>query len=252
MAHTTNDQTPPDLGESRDPAGSGSREEQLAEGLNLPAVRPVGEAAAEVSRSVPLFGRDLVRTIGRASRAVSYLDAVPSDSYDVTVSALTVLECLGISPADAVQAAADAVRQAPELEIHGLLWARVGGPDVWDYRVTVLVSSDDSDLDEGDEPTHLADRRTCRVVLYVDALDEATVPREALTALDRSGLTQADALQATADALRQAPGLAVEALLWARVPALRPGRWEYRITVLTASAAAGGADQPDYFEQGVQ
>ncbi|WP_370131349.1 hypothetical protein [Streptacidiphilus sp. EB103A] len=174
-------------------------------------------------------------TIGRASQAVAYLDVFTD--HDVTVSAITTWECVGTTRADAFQAAADAVRQDPALEIRGLLWARIPAqaPDADEYRVTVLISSADPDFGESEESAHCAERRPCQVVLYRNASAGPAIPARVLEGLDRSGMTQAQALQATADAFRQVPDMDVEGLLWARIPVGRRPTWEYRLTVLTTS-----------------
>lgn len=131
---------------------------------NLPAARTAPETAVEPVRpqAPPSVVHDLVRTIAEASTAVKYLDALgSSSSSDVTVSAFTVLECAGSSPADALQAATDVARGAPALEIHSLAWARVPGPveGAWEWRITMTVSSRDPQTGECAGSAHIADRR---------------------------------------------------------------------------------------------
>ncbi|MGK4586095.1 hypothetical protein [Kitasatospora sp. HPMI-4] len=230
-------------------------EEEDGAGL-FPAPRTPDEAPALEARSVlSAVGRDLVRAVGDASAAVRYLNAV--GEHDVTVSAITVLECLGSTQAEALQAGADALRYGDTLTVHGLLWARVPGVEdrlvpgpeqVWSYRLMLLVSTLDPELGEVEDPTHQADAGNCGVVIYLDA--GTTAPERALTGLPRQGLTQAGALQAAADTVRQRPELAIEGLLWARVAARRAGAWEYRLTLLTASAGGReGGQQPVYLDQ---
>jgi len=244
------DETRPDQdGSDKTPRPADGRDQQGPRDALL-AVRADTEAAIAVVRPVgPSIGRDLVRTIGVASQALAYLP--PSPDYDVTVAALTAWECVGATPADALQAGADVARQAP-LDIHGLLWARIPGliAEAWEYRLSVLISAADPEC-SGDDPAHTADRRPCRVRVYRDVATEAALPAGAFTALERPGMHQAEALQATADALRALPDLEVEGLLWARVPTLRGDNWEYRLTVLTASLATGLGtdDEPTYYHQ---
>jgi hypothetical protein len=132
-------------------------------GGHLPATR--NEAAAESVRSEgvlggPAFARDLVRTLDEASAAVTSLVAL-GPSSDVTVSALTALVCVGPTPADALQAAAETLRQAPALEPHGAAIARAPGPveGLWEWHVTLTVSSPDPVTGEHGGSTHHADRR---------------------------------------------------------------------------------------------
>ncbi|MFI7142865.1 hypothetical protein ACIBQ5_35740 [Streptomyces massasporeus] len=80
---------------------------------------------------------------------------------DVSVSALTALVCAGSTAADALQAAADALRQAPGLEPHGLSLAKMPGPveGMWEWHATVTVSSRDPETGEYGGSTHHTDRR---------------------------------------------------------------------------------------------
>jgi flavin-binding protein dodecin len=202
-----------------------------------PALRDRTEAAAEAFRPiVSAVGRDLVRGIGEASTAVSRLGA--GTDRDVSVSALTALECVGPSPADALLAAADALRFGDTLTVHGLLWARVPDTDgevPWNWRVTLLVSALDPEFGEADAPAHQAEPAKCRIKLYLDTDSEA--PEGALAASQHEALTQAEALHRAAVIVRECKGLEIEGLLWARVPKRRPGGWEYRLTVLASSTA---------------
>ena len=127
----------------------------------LPALRDTAEAAVEPARpGGPAFAQDLVRTLDEASSAVSSLARL-GPSSDVTVSALTALVCAGSTPADALQAAAEMLRQAPTLEPHGLSLARVPGPveGLWEWHVTATVSTRDPITGEAGGSTHHADRR---------------------------------------------------------------------------------------------
>ncbi|MER7817414.1 hypothetical protein [Streptomyces sp. NPDC096153] len=126
---------------------------------SLPAARPSAEAAVEpVHLRGPAFAHDLVRTLDEARTAVGSL--VSRGSSDVTVSALTALVCAGSTPADALQAAVDLARQSPSLEPHGLALARVPGPveGLWEWHITMTVSSRDPQTGEFSAPTHHADR----------------------------------------------------------------------------------------------
>jgi hypothetical protein len=228
---------------------------EQAEGPLLPALlpSPVEPALATVFHPVLSAARDLVAGVVEAGRAVTRVQA--AGGHDVTVGAATVLECAGESAADALHAAADAVRHG-ELTVHGLLYARVPfieeEPDaepVWEHRVTVLVSAVDPELGESDTPIHQAAAGTARVRLYLDA--DHDTPQKALTALSRDGLSQAEALQAAANLLRGCPELAVEGLQWARVAGRRKGLWEFLVTVLTSSTGPehGRTDEPTYLDE---
>ncbi|MFD3715971.1 hypothetical protein [Streptomyces sp. NPDC058677] len=128
---------------------------------HLPATRPAGESAVETVRigRPPLFAHDLVRSLDAATDAVG---ALPDHGQcsDVSVSALTALVCTGTTAADALQAAADVARQSPALEPHGLSLARVPGPVVgmWEYVITMTVSTRDPQTGEYGGATHHADR----------------------------------------------------------------------------------------------
>jgi hypothetical protein len=109
---------------------------------HLPALRGTTEAAVEpVQSGPPLFVPDLVRTLDAARSVVSGLG--DDESSDVSVSALAALVCTGESPADALQAAADAVRKSPTLEPHGLSLTRTPGlaAGTWEWTLTVTLST---------------------------------------------------------------------------------------------------------------
>ncbi|KOG85971.1 hypothetical protein ADK38_33675 [Streptomyces varsoviensis] len=108
----------------------------------------------------PAFAHDLVRSLDEASAAVSSLPAL-GPSADVSVSALTALVCTGSTPADALQAAAELARQAPTLEPHALALAKMPGPveGMWEWHITMTVSSRDPVTGEYGGSTHHADRR---------------------------------------------------------------------------------------------
>ncbi|MEU9279496.1 hypothetical protein [Streptomyces sp. NPDC048341] len=133
------------------PEGGGS--------VHLPVVRGSTESAVEASRigRPPLFAADLVRSLDVARDVVSELG---DEESDVSVSALTALVCTGATPADALQAAADAVRRAPALEPHGLSLARTPGPveGLWEYTLTMTVSTRDPLSGEYGGHTHQGDR----------------------------------------------------------------------------------------------
>lgn len=133
---------------------------QHERGAPLPATRP-DEGAVESVRigRPPVFAQDLVRSLDGAAGAVSAL-ADHGQASDVSVSALAALVCTGATPADALQAAADAARQAPGLEPHGLSLARVPGPveGIWEWTITMTVSARDPQTGERGAPTHHADR----------------------------------------------------------------------------------------------
>jgi hypothetical protein len=128
---------------------------------HLPATRRTGEAAVETVRigRRPPFAEDLVRSLDEASSAVGAL-VDRGQSSDVSVSALTVLVCTGSTPADALQAAAEAARQAPNLEPHGLALAKTPGPveGMWEWALTMTVSARDPQTGEYGGHTHHADR----------------------------------------------------------------------------------------------
>ena len=110
---------------------------------HLPALRGTTEAAIEPVQSgqPPLFVPDLMRNLDAARSVVSGIG--DDESSDVSVSALAALVCTGESPADALQAAADAVRKAPTLEPHGLSLARTPGlvAGTWEWTLTVTLST---------------------------------------------------------------------------------------------------------------
>ncbi|MFF2548358.1 hypothetical protein ACFVUY_38175 [Kitasatospora sp. NPDC058063] len=216
-----------------------------------PAMRPEPGTAAEAFQPITSsVGLDLVRAVSEASRAVSALGEV--SDRDVSVSALTAVECTGSTPAGALFAAADVLRCGETLTVHGLLWARVPGPsdrDPWHWRVTLLVSALDPEFGEADAPAHQAEPSTCRVALYLDA--DAEMPEGALTAIQREALTPAGALRRAAETVRECAALEVEGLIWARVAARHPGAWEYRLTVLATSTPSkyGEQGRPTYFSE---
>jgi hypothetical protein len=221
---------------------------------NLPALAAQNGAVVEKPGAhVPRrFSHDLVRHLREADSAARFAGD-PHGNSDITVVALTAVNCVGSSQAEVLQSAANWSSEAPHMEIHATAWARMPGPveDTWEWHLTMTVSSRDPQTGDFDGSTHTADRRPCRVRVYRDVATEAALPTGAFTALERPGMHQAEALQATADALRALPDLEVEGLLWARVPTLRGDSWEYRLTVLTASLAPGlGADdEPTYYQQ---
>ncbi|MBK6015815.1 hypothetical protein [Streptomyces sp. MBT53] len=134
------------------PEGGGS--------VHLPVVRGSTESAVESPRiggRPPLFATDLVRTLDVARDVVSELG--DEETSDVSVSALTALVCTGATPADALQAAADAARRAPTLEPHGLSLARTPGPveGMWEYTLTMTVSTRDPLTGEYGGHTHHGD-----------------------------------------------------------------------------------------------
>ncbi|MEU0389230.1 hypothetical protein [Streptomyces chartreusis] len=100
-----------------------------------------------------------MRTLDVASDAVS---ALPDhdQSSDVSVTALTALDCTGSTPADALAAAAAVLRQASHLEPHGLALAKVPGAveGMWEWHLTLTVSARDPQTGEYGAPTHHADR----------------------------------------------------------------------------------------------
>ncbi|MCX5426091.1 hypothetical protein [Streptomyces sp. NBC_00078] len=144
MAHTTH-QSPP----SEPPAGG-----------HLPAARRPFEGAVEAVRvdTAPLFAHDLVRSLDEASEVVAGLDL--SGASDVSVSALTALVCTGATPSAALDAAAETLRRAPTLEPHSLALARVPGAreGVWEWNITMTVSSRDPMTGEYGGLAHHADR----------------------------------------------------------------------------------------------
>lgn len=118
------------------------------------------EAAVEPVRiDGPPFAHDLVRSIDAARTAVRSVTDL--GAADITVSALTVLDCVGATPADALQAAAEAARRAPLLEPHSLALARVPGfvEGIWEWRITMTVSARNPMTGEYGGATHHADRR---------------------------------------------------------------------------------------------
>ncbi|MFE2829171.1 hypothetical protein [Streptomyces sp. NPDC059271] len=145
MAHSTNGTPHPDPGP----------------GAHLPATRRPVEDGVELLRPdrTPPFAHDLVRSLDEASQAVGALDRLDPSS-DVTVSALTALVCTGTTAADALQAAADVTRKSPGLEPHSLSLARVPGPVVglWEYQLTMTVSSRDPQTGEDVAPVHHGER----------------------------------------------------------------------------------------------
>ncbi len=145
MAHSTNGTPRPDRG----PAA------------HLPATRRPVEDGVELLHPdrTPPFAHDLVRSLDEASQAVGALDRLDPSS-DVTVSALTALVCTGTTAADALQAAADVARKSPGLEPHSLSLARVPGPvaGLWEYQLTMTVSSRDPQTGEHAGPVHHGER----------------------------------------------------------------------------------------------
>jgi len=129
----------------------------------LPVDRCPPETAVEtveLNRTPRAFGVDLVRSLGEATTAVTSLSA-HNPSSDVSVTALAALMCVGATPADALQAAADATREAPHLEPHGLALARVPGPveGLWEWHITLTVSARDPETGEYGAPTHQTGER---------------------------------------------------------------------------------------------
>ncbi|MFJ9427872.1 hypothetical protein [Streptomyces sp. NPDC101249] len=125
---------------------------------HLPTLRPA-PAAEAVRVEGPAFAQDLVRSLDEASAAVSSLPPL-GPSADVSVSALTALVCTGSTPADALQAAAELARQAPTLEPHALALAKMPGPveGMWEWHLTMTVSSRDPATGEFGGSTHHTDR----------------------------------------------------------------------------------------------
>lgn len=76
------------------------------------------------------------------------------------VAALTALQCVGATPAAALEMAAACAREAVGLEVHALAWARIPGADegMWEYHVTMTVSGRDADAGDLDGPTQVAGR----------------------------------------------------------------------------------------------
>lgn len=134
------------------PEGGGS--------VHLPVVRGSTESVVETARigRPPLFAADLVRTLDVARDVVGELG--DEEASDVSVSALTALVCTGTTPADALQAAADAARRAPTLEPHGLSLARTPGPveGMWEWTLTMTVSARDPLTGEYGGHTHHGDQ----------------------------------------------------------------------------------------------
>ncbi|MEU8516358.1 hypothetical protein AB0C76_32965 [Kitasatospora sp. NPDC048722] len=221
---------------SAKPAGDSELQPETAE--VLPVLRGAAAPAVEADRdaALPGFGRDLVRTVAGAGRAVARVEE--SGEHDVAVGALTAVQCLSATVPGALRAAAEFLRAAPEMELHGLLWARV--PDVdgqWEQRLTVLVSAVDPVLGEAAGATHHAEPRECRTAVYVNREGGAG---RALAAVERSGLSQDGALEAAAEFLGRVPAMALDGLLWARVPGRVPS---FRLTVLVSGdrATVGGS-----------
>ncbi|MYT25957.1 hypothetical protein GTW69_37775 [Streptomyces sp. SID7760] len=128
---------------------------------HLPATRrPAEDVVGFREGRTPPFALDLVRSLDEATQGVTALDRL-GPSSDVTVSALTALVCTGTTAADALQAAADVARRTPGLEPHGLTLARVPGPvdGLWEYHITMTVTSRDPETGEFSAPVHHADRR---------------------------------------------------------------------------------------------
>ncbi|MER7316258.1 hypothetical protein [Streptomyces halstedii] len=142
MAHSEHTSPPPDQGPE-----------------HLPTLRPALRAEA-VRVEGPAFAHDLVRSLDEARTAVGALPAL-GPSADVSVSALTALVCTGSTPADALQAAAEVARQAPNLEPHSLALAKMPGPveGMWEWHLTMTVSSRDPATGEYGGSTHHTDRR---------------------------------------------------------------------------------------------
>ncbi|NGN68438.1 hypothetical protein G5C51_31645 [Streptomyces sp. A7024] len=127
---------------------------------HLPAPRQDQGAVEQVQNGQPpAFARDLVRSLDVATAGVRAL-ADRGQASDVSVSALTALECNGATPADALQAAADVVRQSPALEPHGIALAKIPGrvEGMWEYVVTMTVSTRDPQTGEYGGASHHADR----------------------------------------------------------------------------------------------
>ncbi|MET9183270.1 hypothetical protein ABZX88_34425 [Kitasatospora aureofaciens] len=210
------------------------------EGLNVPAMlaRPV-----EQPRVLPAarFGRELVSTLGRATQVAAGLPG--GTKSDVGVGALATVECTGETQADAFDAGAEVLRRLSGVEVHGMLWARVGDGADSEHTLTVLLSDVDPELGEAAGVTHRgAPGPPCRTVVYLDAVAARRSAAVALTGIERSGSTQADALAAAAAVLRQVPDLRIDGVLWSKVAGPRPDVWDYRLALL--ASAAGGDDVP--------
>ncbi|MFD0351925.1 hypothetical protein ACFQ0M_48900 [Kitasatospora aburaviensis] len=159
-----------------------SPEEDTAPGPT-PVLRP--EADAPAARTIlSAAGQELARAIGAANKAVGFLKAL--GDREVSVNVITVMECMGSTQDEALQAAADAIRFSDGLVLHGVQWARIpgvedriisSGDQQWEYRVLLLVSAIDPDFGEADNPAHQADAGDCSTVLYLDAGVEEPSPR---------------------------------------------------------------------------
>lgn len=102
--------------------------------------------------------RDAVRDLEQAWTAVRYLDA-SGRARDVSATLQTVVVCAGVTQVEAIQTAADFLRESPLAELHSIAWARRPGPvvDAWEYQATLFVSYPDQ-FGETTGATHHADR----------------------------------------------------------------------------------------------
>ena len=204
----------------------------------LPAARPGTSIVPDVTRTPTphRLGQALVRSIGSASNAVYHLNSRADP--DITVGALATAACMAATPQGVLRAAAAFLRGAPAgLQLHGALWAQV--PDVEDsseYWLTLLLSDIDPETGEADGATHHGDTRTAGVTVYIDAATARTGPAlPRIIGLDHTADSPAEAFETAADLLDDGPDLRLDGVLWAQVPAARPGTYRHRLTLLTAS-----------------
>ncbi|WP_042422300.1 hypothetical protein [Streptacidiphilus anmyonensis] len=127
----------------------------------LPApVQPSYSAIVQRGRHVPGRFEDVARSLHEADEAARFAGD-PGGGSDVTVSPATLVVCVGSTQADALQAAADWACEAPQMQIHAIAFARMPGPaeEVFEFHVTLTVSSRHPLTGEFDGSTHHADRR---------------------------------------------------------------------------------------------
>ncbi|MFJ3728671.1 hypothetical protein ACIPYQ_39730 [Streptomyces sp. NPDC090045] len=129
----------------------------------LPATTPTTDALLDLRAPAgPSFGMNLVNTLHHAGKAVHSFALGDAVQADVAISAFAALVCTGDTPAAALEAAAAAARQAPELEIHSAAWARVPGPreGTSEFQLTLTVTAADPETGEhGGSTHHSASRR---------------------------------------------------------------------------------------------
>lgn len=131
-------------------------EDQLPAPLQL----PIHSGIIRQVRQAPGRFEDVARSLHEADRAARFAGD-PGGGSDVTVSPATVVTCVGSTQADALQAAADWACEAPQMQIHAMAFARMPGPaeEVFEYHVTLTVSSPNPLTGEFDGSTHYTDRR---------------------------------------------------------------------------------------------